>query len=218
MVLLFIPTCHGLGLRCCVANKVYGWAARKSRISVAGLDAVRHRGDWLVMAATLTHLRSRLLLPADAPGSEAAEDEAEALRRQLVSRPHVRVAADWLERQPQFWGDTFGRGGVGRASGESPWHARGGGGSTTPGRVGDITELLRAWAEAADEIVATGSPSRRRRPRRCVGRSPQDANGPPTGRLKDQEFSAPGVASRRMAPILLMLRCKVTSWNSSSLR
>ena len=83
-------------------------------------------GDWLVMAATLTHLRSRLLLPADAPGSEAAEDEAEALRRQLVSRAHVHAAADWLERQPQLGRDVFGRGGAGRASGESPWHARGG--------------------------------------------------------------------------------------------
>ncbi|HEY2131920.1 MAG TPA: segregation/condensation protein A, partial [Acetobacteraceae bacterium] len=40
-------------------------------------------GDWLVMAATLAHLRSRLLLPADAPEAKAAVDEAEALRRQL---------------------------------------------------------------------------------------------------------------------------------------
>jgi segregation and condensation protein A len=101
-------------------------------------------GDWLVMAATLTHLRSRLLLPADAPGSEAAEDEAEALRRRLVRRAHVHATADWLERQPQLGRDVFGRSGAGRASGESPWNGRGGEDSTTPGRVGDITELLRA--------------------------------------------------------------------------
>ena len=101
-------------------------------------------GDWLVMAATLTHLRSRLLLPADAPGSEAAEDEAEALRRQLVRRAHVHVAADWLERQPQLGRDAFGRGEAGQGSGESPWHGRGGEDSTTQGRAGDITELLRA--------------------------------------------------------------------------
>ena len=34
-------------------------------------------GDWLVMAATLTQLRSRLLLPADAAAAKAALSEAE---------------------------------------------------------------------------------------------------------------------------------------------
>ena len=43
-------------------------------------------GDWLVMAATLTQLRCRLLLPADAAEAKAALSEAEALRRQLVGR------------------------------------------------------------------------------------------------------------------------------------
>jgi segregation and condensation protein A len=101
-------------------------------------------GDWLVMAATLTHLRSRLLLPPDASESKAAEDEAETLRRQLVNRAHVQVAADWLERQPQLGRDAFVRGGSGRASGERPSNGRGGVDSATLDRVGDITELLRA--------------------------------------------------------------------------
>ena len=62
---------------------------------VAALDAALDRraggafdlarwGDWLVMAATLTQLRSRLLLPPDATEAKAALSEAEALRRQLV--------------------------------------------------------------------------------------------------------------------------------------
>ena len=65
-------------------------------------------GGWLVMAATLALLRSRLLLPGDTPEARAAEDEAEALRRRLVSRAQVRVAADWLERRPQLGRDVFG--------------------------------------------------------------------------------------------------------------
>ena len=76
-----------------------------------GLPPVLSRwGDWLVMAATLTHLRSRLLLPAEAPEAQAALSEAEALRRQLVGREQMRAAADWLERQPQLGREVFARG------------------------------------------------------------------------------------------------------------
>ena len=67
-------------------------------------------GGWLVMAATLAFLRSRLLLPGDSPEAKTAEDEAEALRRRLVSRAQVRAAADWLDHRPQLGRDVFGRG------------------------------------------------------------------------------------------------------------
>jgi segregation and condensation protein A len=87
-------------------------------------------GGWLVMAATLTFLRSRLLLPGDSPEAKAAVDEAEMLRHRLVSRAQMRAAADWLERRPQLGRDVFGRGTAER---------RGDG-----DRIGDITELLRA--------------------------------------------------------------------------
>jgi segregation and condensation protein A len=105
-------------------------------------------GDWLVMAATLAHLRSRLLLPADAPEAKAAVDEAEALRRQLLSRAQMQAAAAWLERQPQLGRDTFVRS---TAEGN------------TSGRAGDVTDLLRAC------LVALAVPERhaaalRRRP------------------------------------------------------
>ena len=62
------------------------------------------------MAANLTLLRSRLLLPPDAPEAKAAQDEAEALRRQLTERAHVVATADWLERRPQLGRDVFRRG------------------------------------------------------------------------------------------------------------
>ena len=58
-------------------------------------------GEWLVMAATLALLRSRLLLPPDAPEARAARDEAEAMRRQMLERAAIRHAADWLDRQSQ---------------------------------------------------------------------------------------------------------------------
>jgi segregation and condensation protein A len=93
-------------------------------------------GVWLVMAASLALLRSRLLLPGDTPEARAAEDEAEALRRRLVSRAQVRAAADWLERRPQLGRDVFGCGTGQRGRNN--------------GRVGDITELLRACLVALE--------------------------------------------------------------------
>jgi segregation and condensation protein A len=84
----------------------------------------------LVMAATLTFLRSRLLLPGDSPEAKAAEDEAEALRRRLVGRAQLRAAADWLERRPHLGRDVFWRG-TGQRRDDGGW-------------IGDITELMRA--------------------------------------------------------------------------
>jgi segregation and condensation protein A len=104
-------------------------AALAHRISGRAAELGRW-GAWLVMAATLAYLRSRLLLPSDSPEARAAEDEAEALRHRLISRAQAREAADWLERRPQLGRDVFGRGAA-----ESREHGS---------RVGDITELLRA--------------------------------------------------------------------------
>jgi segregation and condensation protein A len=104
-------------------------AALARRISGRAAE-LGYWGAWLVMAATLAFLRSRLLLPSDSPEAKAAEDEAEALRHRLVTRAQVRAAADWLERRPQLGRDVFGCGtGDRRHDG---------------GRIGDITELLRA--------------------------------------------------------------------------
>ena len=54
-------------------------------------------GDWLVMAADLTLLRSRLLVPADAAAAQDAQGEAERLRQRLLGRAEIDRAADWLE-------------------------------------------------------------------------------------------------------------------------
>ncbi len=88
-------------------------------------------GDWLLMAASLTELRSRLLLPAHDPEVRTARGQAETLRRQLLSRAQARAAADWLERRPQLGRDVHARG-VPEA------------GSVRTNRSADITDLLRA--------------------------------------------------------------------------
>ena len=67
-------------------------------------------GDWLVMAAHLALLRSRLLLPADSREGREAQREAEALRRRLADREFVRRLADWLERRPRLGREVFARG------------------------------------------------------------------------------------------------------------
>ena len=94
-------------------------------------DRIGHWAVWTVMAATLTELWSRLLLPANSPEAKAAQAEAEALRQQLLNRARMRSAADWLERRPQLGRDVFARG--------RPEISLGGGGG-----AGDLTELLRA--------------------------------------------------------------------------
>jgi len=103
-------------------------------------------GDWLVMAATLTQLRSRLMLPADELEAKTALNEAEALRRQLMAREEMRAAADWLERRPQLGRDVFlrGRSELGRAS-----------------RSTDIADLLRACLtllRVPEELVSVYQP------------------------------------------------------------
>ncbi len=89
-------------------------------------------GDWLVMAADLTLLRSRLLVPADAAAAQDAHDEAERLRKHLLGRAEISRAADWLEGREQLGRDVFTRG---QADGA---------GVVRAGRTGDITALLRA--------------------------------------------------------------------------
>jgi segregation and condensation protein A len=68
------------------------------------------QGDWVVMAAWLVQLRTRLLLPADAPAQQDAVVEADAFRTRLVALEDMQALAGWLERRPQRGHDVFGRG------------------------------------------------------------------------------------------------------------
>jgi segregation and condensation protein A len=77
--------------------------ARRVRLELAA--------DWLVMAAWLTWLKSRLLVPAAAnddleDGTLAAEALAERLREMNV----IRTLAAWLTARPVLGQDVFARG------------------------------------------------------------------------------------------------------------
>jgi segregation and condensation protein A len=75
--------------------------ARRVRLELAA--------DWLVMAAWLTWLKSRLLVPALGE-AEDAEQSAEMLASRLVDLQVVRAASAWLGRRPQLGWDAFSRG------------------------------------------------------------------------------------------------------------
>ena len=77
--------------------------ARKLRLELAA--------DYLVMAAWLAYLKSRLLLPT--PPKEAADDAAdlvENLAERLRRLETIRLAADLLMKRPQLGRDVFARG------------------------------------------------------------------------------------------------------------
>jgi segregation and condensation protein A len=78
-------------------------AARKGRLELAA--------DYLVMAAWLAYLKSRLLLPS--PPKEIAEDAAdlaEELAERLRRLEVIRRAADLLMKRPRLGRDVFARG------------------------------------------------------------------------------------------------------------
>ncbi len=75
--------------------------ARRVRLELAA--------DWLVMAAWLTWLKSRLLVPALGE-PEDAETAAEVLASRLKDLQAVRAAAVWMGKRPQLGWDEFTRG------------------------------------------------------------------------------------------------------------
>ena len=78
-------------------------AARKIRLELAA--------DYLVMAAWLAYLKSRLLLPEPAtPDGPSAEEMATALANRLRRLEAIREAANRLMNRPQFQRDIFARG------------------------------------------------------------------------------------------------------------
>ncbi|WP_395664700.1 segregation and condensation protein A [Methylocella sp.] len=78
-------------------------AARSLRLELAA--------DYLVMAAWLAYLKSRLLLPRAEKGEEPeAEDLAEALALRLRRLEAIRAAAEALVARPRLGRDVFARG------------------------------------------------------------------------------------------------------------
>ncbi len=75
--------------------------ARRVRLELAA--------DWLVMAAWLAWLKSRLLLP-DGAEAEEGEQAADVLAARLRDLSAIRAAAVWLSDRPQLGQDVFARG------------------------------------------------------------------------------------------------------------
>lgn len=76
--------------------------ARRVRLELAA--------DWLVMAAWLTWLKSRLLLPKGLEAADEGEAAAEVLAARLRDLQVVRAAAIWLGGRVQLGQDVFARG------------------------------------------------------------------------------------------------------------
>jgi segregation and condensation protein A len=77
--------------------------ARRVRLEIAA--------DWLVMAAWLAWLKSRLLLPPEEAGPEEdAEALAVALADRLRELEQMRAAAAWLNSREQLGREVFNRG------------------------------------------------------------------------------------------------------------
>lgn len=77
-------------------------SARQIRLELAA--------DWLVMAAWLAWLKSRLLLPAGSEEAEEGEVAADVLAERLRDLQAMRIAAAWLGGRPLLGHDVFARG------------------------------------------------------------------------------------------------------------
>ena len=68
-------------------------------------------GEFLVMAATLLHIKSRMLLPADEAPDEEEEgpDPREELVRRLLEYKQFKEAASGLDGRERLWRDMFAR-------------------------------------------------------------------------------------------------------------
>ncbi|GBQ84748.1 segregation and condensation protein A [Asaia krungthepensis] len=76
--------------------------ARQIRLELAA--------DWLVMAAWLTWLKSRLLLPAENEPDGEAEEAAGLLQTRLQELETIRALALWLDERPRLGEHVFARG------------------------------------------------------------------------------------------------------------
>lgn len=67
-------------------------------------------GDFVVMAATLMRIKSRMLLPSDPEAEEEEGDPREELVRRLLEYQQFREVAAWMDDQQTEYRDVFYRG------------------------------------------------------------------------------------------------------------
>lgn len=76
-----------------------------------GRVGLQRASDWLVMAAWLAWLKSRLLLPRSPKEAAEAEQAAAALSARLARMERVRATVAFMDAQPQLGRDAWARGG-----------------------------------------------------------------------------------------------------------
>jgi segregation and condensation protein A len=108
--------------------------AREIRLELAA--------DWLVMAAWLAWLKSRLLLPAQAEGVVDGEQAAELLAARLRELQTMRAAAAWLTGRPALGHDVFVRG--------APENLTE---TDRSGIVADLPSLLRGYLDSIRRVA-----------------------------------------------------------------
>lgn len=119
--------------------------ARRVRLDLAA--------DWLVMAAWLAWLKSRLLLPSGTDESEEGEDAAEVLAERLHTLQAVRDLSAWLGARPQLGLEAFARGAAESLIAFD-----------RSGLAADLPGLLRAYTAARRRVAAKTPYAPRRAP------------------------------------------------------
>jgi len=76
---------------------------------IQGLN-LEQAGDFVVMAATLMKIKSRMLLPADVGDEEDEADPRDELVRRLLEYQQFKEVAFWLEERQAAYRDVFYRG------------------------------------------------------------------------------------------------------------
>ncbi|MBL6455261.1 segregation/condensation protein A [Belnapia sp. T6] len=109
--------------------------ARRVRLELAA--------DWLVMAAWLAWLKSRLLVPQDPEEEVDAEALAAALTDRLAELERMRLAAAWLAGRQQLGREVFARGSAEQLRIED-----------RSGLNADLPALLQAYAAARRRALA----------------------------------------------------------------
>lgn len=118
-------------------------------------------GEFLVMAATLTHIKSRMLLPSyDAAAEPDPEDDPRTdLVAQLREHMRIKVATDRLSMRPWLDRDVFARGG-GKAEVEAARNQDRGQEAIVAG-VFDLMEAFRRLLKGPAAQMTLGLPAMR---------------------------------------------------------
>ncbi|MEN0061628.1 MAG: segregation/condensation protein A [Myxococcota bacterium] len=120
-LLLYLVKRDGIDLRdLSVAHIADAYLEYLGRMQALDLSLA---ADWLVMAATLIHLKSLELFPrasAEILDDEEALDPKEQLRRQLEDYERVKAAAEALESRPWAGRDFYARAPLERRRGPRP--------------------------------------------------------------------------------------------------